>query len=86
MEACDDPLFGINVMFVKAKALYTEKVDKLRVEMHLVDIMRNGGKKPQAIAKLRGLVDTYKDIPEHKAAQTWLNVLDPPPPPPPPKK
>ncbi len=72
--------------FEKAKALYTEKVDKLRVEMHLVDIMRNGGKKPQAIAKLRGLVDTYKDIPEHKAAQTWLNVLDPPPPPPPPKK
>jgi uncharacterized protein (TIGR03790 family) len=68
----------------KAKDLYEKDEDKLRVEMHAVNIFRLAGKKPLAIEALKKIVDKYKAIPEHKAAVAWLNFLDPPPPPPPP--
>jgi uncharacterized protein (TIGR03790 family) len=71
--------------FEKAKSLYPEKRDQLRMDLHLAAMLREDGKKPEAVAAFRKAAETYKNIPEHAAAQALADQLDPPPPPPPPK-
>ena len=76
--------------FRKAKLYYADKPDRLRMDLHLASMEREGGKKNEAIKLLRGARTLYADIPEALAAASWLTILDPPPPPPvqpqPPKK
>ena len=64
--------------------MFQGKQDKLRMELYRIDLMRSGGKKKEAVAELREILPTYKDIPESKAIEAIINQLDPPPPPPPP--
>lgn len=68
--------------FRKAKLYYGEKPDRLRMDLHLAAMEREGGKKAEAINLLRGARTLYLDIPEGVAAAAWLAILDPPPPPP----
>jgi uncharacterized protein (TIGR03790 family) len=76
--------------FRKAKLYYAAKPDRLRMDLHLAAMEREGGKKAEAIKLLRGARTLYADIPESLAPASWLVILDPPPPPPaqpqPPKK
>jgi len=68
--------------FRTAKLYYTDKPDRLRMDLHLAAMERGDGKKGEAIKLLRGARTLYADIPEAVAATSWLTILDPPPPPP----
>lgn len=59
-----------------------DHLDKLRLELHLARIDREAKRKELAIKQLRQSIAAHSDLPETKAAQAWLNILDPPPPPP----
>jgi len=67
--------------FEKAKAFYPEKRDQLRMDLHLAAMLREDGKKPEAVAAFRKAAETYREIPEHAAARALADQLDPPPPP-----
>jgi hypothetical protein len=68
--------------FRKAKAYYSDKPDRLRMDLHIAAMDREAGRKAAAIKLLRGARTLFLDIPEHAAAIAWLTILDPPPPPP----
>jgi uncharacterized protein (TIGR03790 family) len=68
--------------FRKAKLYFTDKPDRLRMDLHLAAMERAEGRKNEAIGLLRGARTLYADIPESAAAAAWLAILDPPPPPP----
>ena len=68
--------------FKRAKKLFTNSADKLRQDLHLVELERRRNKIPAAIEILKQAKSTYKDIPEVKAVEGLLTILDPPAPPP----
>ena len=68
--------------FTKAKELYKNKADKLRQDLHLVEIERRQKKTKRALTLLRRAQKAYKDIPEVKSVEALITILDPPPPPP----
>ena len=68
--------------FGEAKLLYTESFDKLRMDLLVALIDREGNRNEAAIRTLRDAQLRYSILPESKAAAAWLNILDPPPPPP----
>lgn len=68
--------------FRKAKLYFTEKPDRLRMDLHIAAMERAEGRKDEAIKLLRGARTLYADIPGSAAAAAWLTILDPPAPPP----
>ena len=68
-------------LITKAKALYKDPADKLRQDLHLVEFARRQGKTAAAISILRKIKPTYQNIPESKAIDGLLVILDPPAPP-----
>jgi uncharacterized protein (TIGR03790 family) len=68
--------------FQKAKNYYTEKADRLRMDLEVAAIDRAGGRNAAAAKTLRGARTLYMNMPEAMAAQAWLNIIDPPAPPP----
>jgi uncharacterized protein (TIGR03790 family) len=68
--------------FQKAKNYYTEKPDRLRMDLQVAAIDRAGGRNAAAAKTLRGARTLYLNLPEAIAAQAWLNIVDPPAPPP----
>ncbi len=67
--------------FKRAKQLFTDPADKLRQDLHLVELERRRKKTAAAIAILKKAKATYKNIPETKAIDGLLTILDPPAPP-----
>jgi uncharacterized protein (TIGR03790 family) len=74
--------------FRKAKAYYSEKPDRLRMDLHIAAIDRGAQRKDAALQVLRGARALYSGIPEAASVKAWLDIMDPPPPVPPaaPKK
>jgi len=68
--------------FGEAKLLYTDSFDKLRMDLQVAMIDREGKRTASAIRTLRDAKLRYSTIPESAAAGALLNILDPPPPPP----
>jgi uncharacterized protein (TIGR03790 family) len=68
--------------FRKAKLYYTEKTDRLRMDLHVAAIERAGDRKEESLKILRGARTLYGSLPESAAAVAWINLMDPPPPPP----
>ncbi|MDA7930567.1 hypothetical protein N9B63_06970 [Akkermansiaceae bacterium] len=64
------------------KAEKTDPSDKLRQDLHLVELERRRKNIPAAIAILKQVKTAYKDIPEVRAIDGLLTILDPPAPPP----
>jgi uncharacterized protein (TIGR03790 family) len=69
-------------IFQEAKLIYTNNVDKLRMDMFVAALDRKGNRKAAAIQTLREAKLRYAHLPEVAAANEWLNIIDPPPPPP----
>jgi len=67
--------------FSSASKVYLAGSDKLRQELHLIDMARQAGRKQDAINRLRAIDADYAATPESKAITGLLNILDPPPPP-----
>lgn len=67
--------------FSRAKQLFTDPADKLRQDLHLVELERRRKKTAAALTILRKAKTTYADIPEVKAIDGLLTILDPPAPP-----
>jgi len=68
--------------FNSASLHYQAPADRLRQDLHTVDLLRQAGQKPQAVNHLRTIQPTYADLPEGKSILALLNILDPPAPPP----
>lgn len=68
--------------FKRAKELFSDPSDKLRQDLHLVELERRRKNIPAAIAILKQVKTAYKDIPEVRAIDGLLTILDPPAPPP----
>ena len=68
--------------FGEAKLLYTDQLDKLRMDLFVAMIDREGKRTAAAIQGLRDAKLRYSTLAESEAAAAWLNILDPPPPPP----
>jgi uncharacterized protein (TIGR03790 family) len=68
--------------FQKAKGHYSDPVDQLRQDFHLISIDRAANRKDVAVRSLRDALAVYASIPESQALKGWLDILDPPPPPP----
>ena len=68
--------------FNSASNIYLGDSDKLRQELHIIDMARQAGRKQDAINRLRSIETEYGTTPEAKAITGLLNILDPPPPPP----
>lgn len=66
----------------EARELYTDGLDRLRIDLLLAGLDRAAGRKIAAIKLLRDARSRYSHLPEAKAAAAWLTILDPPPPPP----
>ena len=74
--------------FNSARQHYGQSADRLRQDIHRINLLRQAGRKPDAINALRKLQPEYKDTPEAKAITALLIIPDPPapkPPPPPPR-
>lgn len=69
-------------LFRDAMMRFREPVDKLRMDLHIARVDRESNRKAAAIRQLRTAKTTYSSLPEVKAVDAWLNLLDPPPPPP----
>lgn len=67
--------------FDSAKRLFPAPADKLRQDLHRVDMARHAGDKQEAIAQLRTIETVYEGTGGAKAITGLLNILDPPPPP-----
>ena len=65
----------------RAREYFPDRPNKLRQELQLISILREEGKKSEAIQALRTIQKTYTYLPEAKAITIWLDTLDPPPPP-----
>jgi uncharacterized protein (TIGR03790 family) len=70
--------------FARARAMFLEKGDQLRMDLYAVELLRSQDKKAEAVATLRKILPDYQKDPGGKAVQALINQLDPPPPPPPP--
>ena len=70
--------------FTKARGIFKDEGDRLRMDLLRVELLRSQDKKKEAIAALRKLLPIHQGKPGGKAVQALINQLDPPPPPPPP--
>jgi tetratricopeptide (TPR) repeat protein len=66
--------------FNSAKDTYLVQSDKLRQDLHLIDILRRNGKKQMALNDLQEAIETYDEIQEKRALVAIRNILHPPPP------
>lgn len=67
--------------FARAKQLFAEPADKLRQDLNLVELERRRKQTPAAISILRKSKVEFKDLPEARAIDGLLTILDPPAPP-----
>ena len=65
----------------KAREFFPDRKDKLRQDLQLISLLREQGKKTEAIQALLTAQKTYNSLPEAESITIWLNTLDPPPPP-----
>lgn len=65
-----------------AKNLYRNAVDRLRVDLCLIDLDRNANQIDLAIKGLRDAQAVYANLPETESVRSLLSILDPPAPPP----
>ena len=68
--------------FVAARDKFQNRSDRLRQDLHIMDVYRTAGNKETAILLLRKMKEDYSGLPETKAVVALLNILDPPSPPP----
>ena len=68
--------------FVAARDKFQNRSDRLRQDLHIMDVYRTAGNKETAILLLRKMKKDYSGLPETKAVVALLNILDPPSPPP----
>ena len=71
-----------NAFFSSASSKYHKPTERLRQDLHIVDVYRNAGNKEAALLLLREMEKRYSRIPGEKAVLSLLNILDPPSPPP----
>ena len=71
-----------NAFFTVAKDKYSSEADRLRQDLHIVDVYRGAGNKKTAVLLLQKIRKNSSQIPEEKAVTALLNILDPPAPPP----
>ncbi|BCX48932.1 hypothetical protein HAHE_28400 [Haloferula helveola] len=69
-------------VFRDAKLRFDDDYDKLRMDLYVAMLDREAKRTAAAIQGLRVAKATYASLPESKATEAWLNILDPPPPPP----
>jgi hypothetical protein len=62
--------------------MFLNEVDKLRQDLHQVDLHRTTGDKNSAILLLRKIEPRYAKLPEGKSITALLNIINPPAPPP----
>lgn len=67
--------------FEKAKEFFPDRPDKLRQDLQQIAILREAGKKQEAVMALRTAQKDYPRLTEAEALSGWLDILDPPPPP-----
>jgi uncharacterized protein (TIGR03790 family) len=67
--------------FARAKQLSTNPADRLRQDLHLIEIERRQKNTEAALKILKKAKSEFKDIPEAKALDGLLTILDPPAPP-----
>ena len=67
--------------FAEARKLFTDPADRLRQDLNLAELERREKNTEAALAILRKAKATYPDIPERKAIDGLLVILDPPAPP-----
>ncbi|MFM1560724.1 MAG: TIGR03790 family protein [Roseibacillus sp.] len=68
--------------FKSARDMFLNDVDKLRQDLHQVDLHRTTGDKNSAILLLRKIEPRYAKLPEGKSITALLNIINPPAPPP----
>lgn len=68
--------------FRDAKLLYRNAMDRLRVDLCLIDLDRNAQQIDLAIKGLRDAQAVYSNLPEAESVRSLLSILDPPAPPP----
>lgn len=66
--------------FSSAKDNFLLQSDKLRQDLHLIDILRRNGKKQMALNDLTEAIEHYQNIQEKRALIAIRNILHPPPP------
>lgn len=74
-------LENAQLWMAKARDFFPDRPNKLRQDLQLISILREQGKKPEAIQALRSAKETYGALPEAESVSGWLDILDPPPPP-----
>lgn len=67
--------------FQRAREVFTDPADKLRQDLHLVELERRAKDPAAALTILKEAKSTYQDLPEAKAIDGLLTILDPPAPP-----
>jgi uncharacterized protein (TIGR03790 family) len=67
--------------FRKTREVFTEPADKLRQDLHLVELERRSNNTAAALSLLKEAKETYKGLREAKAIDGLLTILDPPAPP-----
>ena len=68
--------------FNSAAKHYQAGPDRLRQELHLIDMAREAGRNQEALTRVRTALPKYQNAPEGKALAALLTILDPPAPPP----
>ena len=74
-------LENAKLWLTKAREFFPDRPNKLRQDLQLISILREQGKKQEAIQTLRIAKQTYGTLPEAESLSGWLDILDPPPPP-----
>jgi hypothetical protein len=71
-----------NSYFSQAKLFFTEPSDRLRIDLYVIGIDRDAGRREMAVTGLRAAETLYSAIPEVEAVRSLIAIMDPPPPPP----
>jgi len=66
----------------EAKPLYQDAADRLRCDLHVIGMDRDGGRIGLAVKNLRDAELLYAELPEVEAVRSLRAILDPPAPPP----
>lgn len=67
--------------FLRAREAFTEPVDRLRQDLNIVELERRRKNDAAALTILNQAKTTYADLPESKAVDGLLTILNPPSPP-----
>jgi uncharacterized protein (TIGR03790 family) len=68
--------------FDSAAKNYPKPADKIRQELHIIDMVREAGRTQDAINRIRSGIKKHNIVPEGKALAALLTIVDPPAPPP----